>query len=52
VTTDSGGRLENGYVQVLVSLEDGDYIEAFVENDTATNDVLVDSMNLIIKEVG
>lgn len=52
VTTDSGGRLENGYVQVLVSLEGGDYIEAFVENDTATNDVLVDSMNLIIKEVG
>lgn len=52
VTTDSGGRLENGYVQVLVALEDGDYIEAFVENDTSTSNVLVDSMNLIVKEVG
>lgn len=52
VTTNSAGRLENGYVQVLLSMEDGDYIEAFVENDTATTDVLVDSMNLIVKEVG
>lgn len=52
VTTDAGGVLENGYVQVLVPLEDGDYIEAFVENNTATNNVLVDNLNLIVKEVG
>lgn len=51
ITTDSGGKLENGYAQVLIGLEDGDYLEIFVENNTATNNILVENMSVIIEEV-
>lgn len=51
ITTDAGGVLENGYCQVLVALEDSDYLEVFVENNTAANNILVENMSVIIEEV-
>lgn len=49
LTTDSGGRLENGAVQVLTELEDTNYIEIFVENNTAANNITVEDLNVIIE---
>ncbi|MFW0776262.1 MAG: hypothetical protein ACN2B6_00900 [Rickettsiales bacterium] len=49
VTTGSGGRLENGVCQVLLELETDDYIEVFVENNSAANDITVEDLNLIIE---
>lgn len=52
ITTDAGGVLENGGTSFFARLEDGDYPEAFVENNTAANDILVESLKVNIKEVG
>jgi len=51
VTTNSAGRLENGVVQVLTNLEDSDYIEIFVENDTSATNILVEDLNVIIEAI-
>ena len=40
-TTSGTGRAENIVVQTLVKLSTNDYIEIFVENATATNNVTV-----------
>ena len=48
ITTNSGGRAENGMVQTIVELSQDDYIEIFVENDTSTTDVTVTDLNVII----
>lgn len=49
VTTNASGRLENGTCQVVVGLSDGDYLEVFVENNTAVTNITVEDMNLIIE---
>lgn len=49
VTTNAAGRLENGTVQVLTELEDTDYIEIWVENNTAINNITVEDLNVIIE---
>lgn len=49
VTTNAGGRAENGMVQTLVELAEDDYIELFVENDTSKTDVTVTELNVIIE---
>lgn len=51
VTTGASGRLENGACQVLTNLSDGDYIEIFVENNTAITDVTVEDMSVIIESL-
>lgn len=51
LTTNASGRLENGVVQVLTALDDTDYIEVFVENNTATTNVTVADMNVIVGEL-
>lgn len=52
ITTDAGGVLENGQTAFFVSVVDTDYIEVFVENNTAANDILVENLKVNIKEVG
>lgn len=49
VTTSASGRVENCICQVIVKLLDGDYIEMFVENDTATNNITVSDLNVVIE---
>ena len=49
ITTNAGGRTENGVIQSVVLLNDGDYIEVFVENNTSITDVVVVDMNLIVE---
>lgn len=49
LTTNSGGRLENGMMQVTTELIDTDYIEIFVENNTAATNITVEDMNVIIE---
>lgn len=48
-TTDSNGELVNVTVQALVSLATNDYLEIFVENDSAAVDIIVSDMNVIIQ---
>lgn len=47
-TTNSGGRAENIVIQTLVELTENDYIEIFVENETATTNITVTDLNVII----
>ena len=49
VTTNAAGRLENGTVQVLTELQDTDYIEIWVENNTAVTNITVEDLNVIIE---
>lgn len=47
-TTSGSGRAENIVVQTLVQLSENDYIEIFVENDSATNNITVTDLNVIL----
>ena len=49
VTTNAGGRAENVTVQNLVFLQSGDYIEIFVENNSAIANITVTDLNVIIE---
>lgn len=51
LTTNTGGRVENGMVQTLVELSENDYIEIFVENNTSTTNVTVQDLNTVIRSV-
>jgi hypothetical protein len=48
-TTDSNGELVNVTVQALVTLATTDYLEIFVENESAAVDITVADMNVIIQ---
>lgn len=48
ITTNAGGRAEACTVQTLTTLDTNDYIEIFVENDTAVTDITVTDLNVII----
>jgi hypothetical protein len=49
ITTNAGGRAEGATVQALTVLEENDYIEIFVENDTSITDITVTDLNVIIE---
>lgn len=49
ITTNAGGRAEGAAVQALTTLTDTDYLEIWVENDTAIADVTVTDLNVIIQ---
>lgn len=49
LTTNASGRLENGAIHTIASLQQTDYIEIFVENNTATNDITVEDLNVIVE---
>ena len=48
-TTGASGRAENITVQSLVQIENGDFIEIFVENNTATQNIVVTDLNVTIQ---
>lgn len=49
VTTNASGRLENGTCHVVTGLSNEDYLEVFVENNTAITDITVEDLNFIIE---
>jgi hypothetical protein len=51
VTTDAAGRVENVYIQDIISLATNDYIEVFVANETANNNITVQNMSVIIERL-
>lgn len=48
VTANSGGRFENGYIHTVLSLSTNDYIEIWVENNTAINNITLESLSVIV----
>ncbi len=51
VTTGSGGRAENVFVQCIIELDENDYVEMFVANNSDTTNITVVDMNLIIERI-
>lgn len=49
ITSTGSGDILNGTVQALVSLSTDDYIEFWVENDTAATNITVTDLNVIIE---
>lgn len=47
-TANTSGRLENVVVQTIVDLEENDYVEIFVENNTSTTNITVEAMSVIV----
>ena len=47
MTMNAAGRSENGFVQTVVELTDGDFVEVFVANTSATNAITVSEMSLV-----
>lgn len=47
-TTSGSGRSENIVCQTLIELNQDDYIEIFIENNTGTNNITVSDLNVII----
>lgn len=50
VTTSGSGAVENLKNQAIIELSENDYIEFYVRNATATNNITVQDLNLIIKQ--
>lgn len=51
ITANASGKVEGGNCQTIVSLATNDYIEFFVENDTAANDITVESLSVIAEAI-
>ena len=49
MTTNGSGRAEAAAIQAIVTLTTNDYIEIFVENATATNNITVTDLNVLIQ---
>lgn len=49
ITTNAGGKAENGVAQTITQMGADDYLEVFVENDTSTTNITVTDMNVIIE---
>ncbi len=50
-TASGSGRAESISVQTIVQLQENDYIELFVENETDTTNVTVEYLNLTVKSL-
>jgi len=50
-TTSSGGRAESIACQTILDMEENDYIEIWVENDSSTTDITVEYLNVICKSL-
>jgi hypothetical protein len=46
ITADSGGRASVFVIRAIVELEDGDYVEVWVEDQTASTDVTISHLNV------
>lgn len=51
VTTSSGGKAQVIPIQCSTDLYTGDYIEVYVKNRTATNNVTIDNFNSLINQL-
>jgi hypothetical protein len=51
VTTDGAGRVENVTIQDIVSLSINDYIEVFVANESAIDNITVQNLSVIIERL-
>lgn len=49
ITTGGTGKGENAFVQTLVTLNENDFIEIFVENNTGTTNITVSDLNVVIQ---
>lgn len=49
ITTNAGGRAEGCVCQAIVGLNQGDYIEVFVENSTAIQNITATDLNVIVE---
>lgn len=49
ITANAAGRLENGSAHTIVELQENDYIEIYVENNTSTSNITVEDLNVIIE---
>jgi hypothetical protein len=49
VTANAGGRSENASTQCIISGNENDYIEVWVENNSATNNITAVDLNVIIE---
>lgn len=49
--TSSGNRVNAVPIQCIVELEQGDFIEVYVKNKTATTDIVCDNVNVIVTEL-
>lgn len=51
ISTSGSGRVENIKIQAIVSLSNGNYVEIFIANGTAANDITVSDLNVIIERL-
>lgn len=51
-TANSSGRAENVTMMCVVEHSQGDYIEVWAANNSTTNNITVEDMNVIITEIG
>jgi hypothetical protein len=49
-TTTSGSRPDSGVAQCIATLNEGDRVYVIVQNNTSTNDVTIEFMNMIIEK--
>jgi len=50
-TTSSGGKAESITCQTILELNENDYVEIWVENNTATTDITTEYLNVICKSL-
>lgn len=50
-TTSSGGRAESIACQTILEMQENDYIEIWVENDSSTTNITVEYLNVICKSL-
>lgn len=51
ITANAAGRAEGGSCQTVISLATNDYIELFVENDTAATNITVEFLSMIAEAI-
>lgn len=49
ITANAAGRAEGGGCQTVISLATNDYLELFVENDTAATNITVEFLSMIVE---
>jgi hypothetical protein len=51
VTANSAGRVENVFIQTIFSLSQNDYVEVWVANTSATTDITVVALDMIVRQI-
>jgi hypothetical protein len=50
-TANAGGRAENVNFVCVVSMKQGDFLEVWAKNTSATTNITVDQLNFVITEI-